>query len=67
MLGRCCPDDRWHCLFVVVRSIRFFQMVLHDFLFGIHWSPQSAFEGAGRGLPMIRLDFGAIHFLPELC
>ena len=34
---------------LVFESIRFFQQVpLFDFLFGYHWSPQSAFEGAGR-------------------
>lgn len=34
---------------LLFESIRFFQRVpLFDFLFGYHWSPQSAFEGAGR-------------------
>ncbi|MEM7290814.1 MAG: phosphate ABC transporter permease family protein, partial [Pseudomonadota bacterium] len=34
---------------LIFESFRFFQMVpLFDFLFGYHWSPQSAFEGAGR-------------------
>ncbi len=34
---------------LIFESIRFFQKVsLFDFLFGYHWSPQSAFEGAGR-------------------
>jgi len=35
-------------LSLVFESIRFFQRVpFFDFLFGMHWSPQSAFEGAG--------------------
>ncbi|MEO0909137.1 MAG: phosphate ABC transporter permease subunit PstC [Pseudomonadota bacterium] len=34
---------------LIFESIRFFGKVpLFDFLFGYHWSPQSAFEGAGR-------------------
>ena len=34
---------------LVFESFRFFQKVpFFDFLFGYHWSPQSAFEGAGR-------------------
>ena len=34
---------------LIFESIRFFQKVpFFDFLFGYHWSPQSAFEGAGR-------------------
>ncbi|MEO0329750.1 MAG: phosphate ABC transporter permease subunit PstC [Pseudomonadota bacterium] len=34
---------------LLFESIRFFQKVpFYDFLFGYHWSPQSAFEGAGR-------------------
>ncbi|MFD0916095.1 phosphate ABC transporter permease subunit PstC [Pseudahrensia aquimaris] len=33
---------------LIFESIRFFNMVsLFDFLFGIHWSPQSAFQSAG--------------------
>ncbi len=33
---------------LIFESIRFFGRVsVFDFLFGIHWSPQSAFEGAG--------------------
>ncbi len=33
---------------LIFETIRFFGMVsLTDFLFGLHWSPQSAFEGAG--------------------
>ncbi len=36
-------------LSLVVETFRFFQKVpATDFLFGLHWSPQSAFEGAGR-------------------
>ena len=35
---------------LLFESFRFFQMVpLFDFLFGYHWSPQSAFEAAGGG------------------
>ncbi|MDD9910726.1 MAG: phosphate ABC transporter permease subunit PstC [Ahrensia sp.] len=34
---------------LIFESLRFFDRVsVFDFLFGIHWSPQSAFEGAGR-------------------
>ncbi len=34
---------------LLFESFRFFQKVsIFDFLFGYHWSPQSAFEGAGR-------------------
>jgi len=36
-------------LSLIFESIRFFQKVsLFDFLFGYHWSPQNAFEGAGQ-------------------
>ena len=36
-------------LSLLFESFRFFQKVpFYDFLFGYHWSPQSAFEGAGR-------------------
>jgi phosphate transport system permease protein len=35
-------------LSLIFESFRFFQKVsFFDFLFGLHWSPQSAFEGAG--------------------
>ncbi len=35
-------------LSLIFESVRFFGKVpLLDFLFGLHWSPQSAFEGAG--------------------
>ena len=35
-------------LSLIFESLRFFQKVpFFDFLFGTHWSPQSAFEGAG--------------------
>ncbi len=35
-------------LSLLFESFRFFQKVpFYDFLFGYHWSPQSAFEGAG--------------------
>ena len=36
-------------LSLIFESLRFFQKVpFFDFLFGTHWSPQSAFEGAGQ-------------------
>ena len=36
-------------LSLIFESIRFFEIVpIFDFLFGTNWSPQSAFEGAGR-------------------
>ncbi len=49
-------------LSLVFESIRFFaQVPLHDFLFGIHWSPQSAFSGAGsEGAPVNPDIFGAV-------
>ena len=35
-------------LSLIFESLRFFSQVpLHDFLFGLQWSPQSAFRGAG--------------------
>ena len=35
-------------LSLIFESLRFFSVVpLHDFLFGLNWSPQSAFRGAG--------------------
>ncbi|GLS30566.1 phosphate transport system permease protein [Mesorhizobium albiziae] len=35
-------------LSLIFESLRFFQQVpIHKFLFGTHWSPQSAFTGAG--------------------
>ena len=35
-------------LSLIFESFRFFSVVpLHDFLFGLNWSPQSAFRGAG--------------------
>lgn len=48
---------------LIFESIRFFNLVpLHDFLFGLHWSPQSAFEGAGDAgtKENLGLVFGAI-------
>lgn len=49
-------------LSLIFESIRFFSMVpLWDFLFGMHWSPQRAFEGAGGGGSEANPDaFGAI-------
>lgn len=48
-------------LSLIFESLRFFTMVpIHNFLFGIHWSPQGAFtgvDGAGEVDPTI---FGAI-------
>jgi phosphate transport system permease protein len=50
-------------LSLIFESLRFFRMVpLHDFLFGTHWSPQSAFvaagaEGGGETNPEV---FGAV-------
>ena len=46
-------------LSLIFESIRFFGMVpFFDFLFGTNWSPQSAFEGAGR--EAAAQDFSAI-------
>lgn len=49
-------------LSLIFESIRFFSMVpLWDFLFGMHWSPQRAFEGAGGGGSAANPDaFGAV-------
>lgn len=49
-------------LSLVFESIRFFQKVpIYSFLFGTHWSPQSAFEGAGADADSVNaLAFGAI-------
>jgi phosphate transport system permease protein len=49
-------------LSLAFESFRFFQMVpFFDFLFGIHWSPQSAFEGAGAEVSARNAEvFGAI-------
>ena len=49
-------------LSLIFESIRFFGKVAFlDFLFGIHWSPQSAFEGAGsEGSADNSRVFGAI-------
>jgi phosphate transport system permease protein len=48
-------------LSLLFESLRFFQRIpLHDFLFGLHWSPQSAFVGAG-GAEVDNPDvFGAV-------
>lgn len=49
-------------LSLVFESIRFFQKVpFFSFLFGTHWSPQSAFEGAGAEASSVNaLAFGAV-------
>ena len=49
-------------LSLVFESVRFFQMVpFFDFLFGTHWSPQSAFEGAGAEASARNAEvFGAV-------
>ena len=48
-------------LSLIFESVRFFQMVpFFDFLFGIHWSPQSAFAGAGSAAEANADVFGAI-------
>jgi phosphate transport system permease protein len=49
-------------LSLVFESLRFFRMVpLHDFLFGTHWSPQSAFVAAGAEGAEINTEvFGAV-------
>jgi phosphate transport system permease protein len=48
-------------LSLIFESFRFFQKVpFFDFLFGLHWSPQSAFEGAGGGDGANADVFGAV-------
>jgi phosphate transport system permease protein len=49
-------------LSLIFESLRFFQKVsFFDFVFGTHWSPQSAFEGAGAEEAEANSDvFGAI-------
>ena len=48
-------------LSLIFESLRFFQKVpFFDFLFGIHWSPQSAFEGAGAEAETNSEVFGAV-------
>jgi phosphate transport system permease protein len=49
-------------LSLIFESLRFFQKVpFLDFLFGMHWSPQSAFEGAGAEASASNAEvFGAI-------
>ncbi|MEM6381577.1 MAG: phosphate ABC transporter permease subunit PstC [Pseudomonadota bacterium] len=51
-------------LSLIFESIRFFTMIpLHDFLFGLHWSPQSAFAGAGEVTEANPEVFGAIPLI----
>ncbi|WP_026379817.1 phosphate ABC transporter permease subunit PstC [Afifella pfennigii] len=48
-------------LSLIFESLRFFQKVpLFDFLFGLHWSPQSAFVGAGAEARTNPDVFGAV-------
>lgn len=50
-------------LSLIFETIRFFSMVpFFDFLFGLHWSPQGAFERAGREVSQeeLGLIFGAV-------
>ena len=48
-------------LSLIFESLRFFQQVpLGDFLFGMHWSPQSAFVGAGAEQETNPMVFGAV-------
>jgi phosphate transport system permease protein len=49
-------------LSLIFESVRFFEKVpVFDFLFGTHWSPQSAFEGAGAEASSRNAEvFGAI-------
>ena len=49
LLGGGDPDDAGHRAVADLRSIRFFEKVpFFAFLFGTHWSPQSAFVGRRR-------------------
>lgn len=51
-------------LSLIFESIRFFTMIpIHDFLFGLHWSPQSAFAGAGEVVDANPEVFGAIPLI----
>ncbi len=49
-------------LSLIFESLRFFQQVpFYKFLFGTHWSPQSAFTGAGTEAGAVNEDiFGAV-------
>lgn len=49
-------------LSLLFESLRFFaQIPFYKFLFGLHWSPQSAFTGAGGGGETVNPDiFGAV-------
>ncbi|WP_310620997.1 phosphate ABC transporter permease subunit PstC [Flexibacterium corallicola] len=52
-------------LSLIFESLMFFRQVpLLDFVFGTHWSPQSAFEGAGGESSQVNTEiFGAIPLL----
>ncbi|MFK7792356.1 MAG: phosphate ABC transporter permease subunit PstC [Devosiaceae bacterium] len=51
-------------LSLIFESIRFFTLIpIHNFLFGLHWSPQSAFAGAGEVVDANPLVFGAVPLI----
>ncbi|MEM6711618.1 MAG: phosphate ABC transporter permease subunit PstC [Pseudomonadota bacterium] len=51
-------------LSLIFESLRFFTMIpIHNFLFGLHWSPQSAFAGAGEVVDANPEVFGAIPLI----
>ena len=51
-------------LSLIFESFRFFSVVpLHDFLFGLHWSPQGAFVAAGAEEQVNPEVFGAIPLI----
>ena len=51
-------------LSLIFESIRFFTMIpIHDFLFGLHWAPQSAFAGAGQVTEANPEVFGAVPLI----
>lgn len=51
-------------LSLIFESFRFFTMIpIHNFMFGLHWSPQSAFAGAGEVVDANPLVFGAVPLI----
>ncbi|SDQ83020.1 phosphate ABC transporter permease subunit PstC [Pseudovibrio sp. Tun.PSC04-5.I4] len=52
-------------LSLIFESLMFFRQIpILDFVFGMHWSPQSAFEGAGSETAEVNTEiFGAIPLL----
>ena len=51
-------------LSLIFESIRFFTMIpIHNFMFGLHWSPQSAFAGAGEVVDANPAVFGAVPLI----